>query len=64
MVDKNSGQVYIVYISELVLFIYFGWDVVVCKGGMLSDVVLIILYLIGMEQLKEMIGKIIMMFKL
>lgn len=40
---------YIVYISEFVLFIYVGCDVILYDGKILSDVVFIMFYLFGLE---------------
>ncbi|MBT0586064.1 2,3-bisphosphoglycerate-independent phosphoglycerate mutase [Alteromonas oceanisediminis] len=57
MVDKDSGQAHTAHTSEPVPFIYFGRKASMREGGTLSDVAPTMLYLMGMEQPKEMTGK-------
>ena len=57
MVDHSSGQAHTAHTSEPVPFVYFGRNASMRQGGTLSDVAPTMLYLMGIEQPKEMTGK-------
>ncbi len=63
MQDPNTGVAHTAHTSEPVPFIYFGRPANVRSGGTLSDVAPTMLYLMGMQQPKEMTGKPIVTLK-
>ena len=56
MQDEKTGQAHTAHTSELVPFIHVGQNSTARIGGTLSDVAPTMLYLMGMEQPKEMTG--------
>ena len=56
MQDEKTGQAHTAHTSELVPFIHIGQNSTARIGGTLSDVAPTMLYLMGMEQPKEMTG--------
>jgi 2,3-bisphosphoglycerate-independent phosphoglycerate mutase len=56
MQDEKTGQAHTAHTSELVPFIHVGKNSTARIGGTLSDVAPTMLYLMGMEQPKEMTG--------
>ncbi len=56
MQDEKTGQAHTAHTSELVPFIHVGKNSTARTGGTLSDVAPTMLYLMGMEQPKEMTG--------
>jgi 2,3-bisphosphoglycerate-independent phosphoglycerate mutase len=56
MQDEKTGQAHTAHTSELVPFIHVGKNSTARTGGTLSDVAPTMLYLMGMEQPREMTG--------
>lgn len=50
------GELYIVYMINLVFVIVMKEGIMLCEGGILGDFVLMLLDFFGVEKLKEMIG--------
>ena len=56
MFDKETGQAHTAHTTNPVPFIYYGRDATMASTGALSDVAPTMLYLMGLEQPKEMMG--------
>lgn len=58
MFDEKTGQAHTAHTHELVPFVYFGREATILKtNGRLSDIAPTMLYLLGIEQPKEMTGQ-------
>jgi 2,3-bisphosphoglycerate-independent phosphoglycerate mutase len=57
MFDKETGQAHTAHTTNPVPFVYYGRNATMASTGALSDVAPTMLYLMGLEQPNEMMGR-------
>jgi 2,3-bisphosphoglycerate-independent phosphoglycerate mutase len=55
--DKETGQAHTAHTTNPVPFVYYGRNATMASTGALSDVAPTMLYLMGLEQPNEMMGR-------